>query len=182
MTEKAIRSKRRVQIAEDVLAWLRTKRLNVVTGSYCVFDEGFMPYGYTLGTSLQKILPEIVTSRKPCQVCAKGAMFIAAVDRYNKVQLRDANGDGFSNREIIKAMKAYFSKRTLDLIEVAFECKDANFEFSNGYNQPVTNRVARNAIEFGKRYQDPRARLRAIMRNLISNNGDFVPPPAKEAE
>ncbi len=37
-----------------------------------------------------------------------------------------------------------------------------------------------DAVSFGYRYADPKARLRAILRNMCQHGGVFVPPAMQE--
>lgn len=159
---KPLSSRRRhaVAIANAVLKWLRTKKLVVKRGAYCQFSPSEVKV--TQDISLQKALPALVTPTAPCQVCAKGALFIAAVDLYNKVDINpEQHQFGLFESHTIKPLLPYFSNKTLSRIEYAFD---------RGWVGKGSNADS----VFGERYPDPRARLRAIMKNIIKHNGDFV--------
>lgn len=170
--------RRAVLIADDVLKWMRTKRIKVETDTYFRFDE---IHENLDGQSLQEHLTTLVTRRKPCAVCALGACFIASVDRFNQVKV-DSELFGLFNPQMKFALVSdhlseTFSTRQRDLIEAAFE-QQSVLGFV-GIRTP--NAYERSAVRFGKRRTDSRARLRAIMRNIIANRGVFVPPAMEVA-
>jgi hypothetical protein len=73
-----------------------------------------------------------------------------------------------SNQETDTVAWEYFGLQA-NLIESAFEMSEM-----------CTNQTAEKCIIFGRQYEDdPRARLRAIMRNVIVNGGRFVPTDLK---
>lgn len=162
--------RRAVLIAEDVLKWLRTRRLVVEEGSYITFfneDEEPAP-----GEALQPALATLVTSKKPCTVCALGACLIAKIDRFNAVDMPQW---GFGRTATVLRLEDIFSSSQQDLIEAAFELRDVAERYV------IDDLHIDAAIAFGGRFDDARKRLRAIMRNIIANRGVFVPPAITEA-
>lgn len=112
----------------------------------------------------RKALAKIATRSKPCSVCALGALFIGSVDKFNKLNF-DFKGQDYQDREkILTNLNSSFSQEQLVLIEYAFEC----------WLDPDTKKPGPPAI-FGSRYSNDTTRLRAIMNNIITNKGTFIP-------
>lgn len=168
--------KQRVRIAKDVIAQLELKKIKATEGTY------FEAFGVSLdpdkGTESQRALQvdNVVKSAKQCQVCALGALFTAQVLIKDKLTVEGADGwlDTWENTVGVPGdgarayLEAHFSMDQLDLIESAFEKWTDEDRFGYGYNKL-------KAGKFGEKYRYPRARMIAIMNNIIDNNGTFVP-------
>lgn len=162
--QTAVQSRRAILIAQDVLRWMRTRKLTIETGSYLVFEEDPAP-----GTPLQPILRKLATAKRPCEVCALGACLIAKIDRFNAVEMPVT----FGRSVTAEALSDIFSNTQMDLIEAAFEVTSEYAIFDG----------VQDAIAFGQRFNtNPRLRLRRIMQNIIEHKGVFVPPPAPQTE
>jgi hypothetical protein len=109
-----------------------------------------------------------------CEVCALGACVISQVKLFNKLPMSKLlSGDRPNTREInpnrdmvSKSLSRFFSQEQLNLIETAFE--------AGGHHLIVANPDP-NAVEFGRNYDSPKKRLKAIMGNIIVNDGEFCP-------
>jgi len=100
-----------------------------------------------------------------CGVCAKGAAFIAAVDRFNRLKIcfRNANGNNTSYYDE-GFLTEYFSQGQLDEMEAAFE----------GWpSYRLDSKFSYTGIPRNRNKAD--IRLSMIMQNVIRNNGEFVP-------
>jgi hypothetical protein len=172
--EKMTPSQKRVQIAKDVIAQLDAKRLYAKQGVYVqgkggannitVGGEGFWDDD-TQETEVRDLLAP------KCEVCAKGGLFVAAVDRFNKLKFRDELCPiGAYNRcsDPVEYLSRFFGEQQLELIEYAFEKGGAG---DVNYDDKKT--VA--AERFGKMFTSADARMRAIMKNIVKNNGTFEP-------
>lgn len=165
-------AQRRVAIAEDVIAGINAKRFIATQGTYVELREASCELNPDETVDVQKVLAENV---KTCEVCAKGAMFIAAVEKFNKFKL-----DGIESEfDLSQALDSeasqcdhlgkYFSKDTLDLIEEIFEESD-----DYGYGITVSDEEDLAKAAYVVKYPDAEDRLIAIMENIIANKGDFV--------
>jgi hypothetical protein len=135
---------KRVQLAKDVLAQLQIGFLEASQGGYVtIFDSKF---DENSNTQLDEILPEI----SKCEVCAKGAFFIAGVLRNDRITCYESYNPG--SHKIEHYLRGIFSKRMLDQIEAAFERWEPSL-FSE-----VPSRSTR---------------LRLIAENLIVSKGNF---------
>ncbi len=163
----------RVEVAKDVIRSLRL--LTVRSGIY------FKPAGSV------KLVNSIVSSstdskrvaqklKKGCEVCALGACFLSSVRLTNKWEFGGFE-EHWTEPEQVRAVERevleeklhkIFTPFQIDLIETAFE----------GYyctNLANDRSVIGRAISFGSKHYSSTNRLRAIMKNIIRNNGMFKP-------
>ncbi len=162
------KAKKRVAIAEDVIASLKAGKFMAAAGNgYVTPQHGDKRLRELLrsthGESMQKAFEEL----PPCEVCALGSMLIAGVGRFNNhaVNIDHWVGDEFALREATtEFLDKYFDDKQLELIEAAFEGSE---ELYNGVVYDFQDWLPNAGDD---------ARLTAIMRNIIKNEGTFVPP------
>lgn len=177
--------KKRVAVAKDVIKYLTQNKLRAGTGVYVsptcdlratirneanIQDTDEIELQPFLIDSLKNESPEII-----CEVCAKGALFLAEVfyrDDY-KFNVSWLNGcqifEQGTSSKVIKNKLDFFDPDQLDLIELFFEGgnidKNENIE---SYKTKATDFVH-------KTYWDDCNRLLLIMQNIVKNKGTFVP-------
>lgn len=166
---KLPKQRQRRLILLDVLKQLKSPVVKVQPMTYFIaqFKPSVLPQHARKDTiELQNKLP-LMTH---CEVCAKGALFLSAVTLGNNCQVLNLEevelGDG--QRVFSRTIARYFSQKTLDLAETAFEVSQ-----STPYSEPTT--PYEHAINFGCKYPDPTKRLIAIIKNMLKNNGVFKP-------
>ena len=175
--------KERIKIAKDVIKHLFDERMKVETGNYCRIDS---PIYYESGTELQSLLYKVT-----CKVCALGAAMLSHVRLHDNFKLRHALMHKVHNdihdTEINYELEKYFTKTQLGLIEVAFESRMGLYFRSLDYTYWSKTRdqilaqegykigMVRKAAEFGSGFSSDMERLRAIMQNIIDNDGHFCP-------
>jgi hypothetical protein len=159
-------------VAKDVIAQLnrRTKGYEATPGLY-VYIECVIP---TNVTDLQDAIPSIENQVGKCNVCALGAAVLSKARLFDNVPI---DGEAASYGGVISldyddcfnGLKDIFSESQLQLIEAAFEGWDeGSWE---------TNPAIRRAVAFGEKYiDDDKKRMKAIMQNIIDNDGTFKPP------
>jgi hypothetical protein len=113
--------------------------------------------------------PFLLKSTTPCRVCAKGALFLSTVRRYNKASVKDVMCD---NMETAEKM---FGKHQFNLIEAAFEQWD--FTIPDTHEEEHGRPVPYEVQAFGNKYEDDTDRLVAILKNIIKNKGNFIVKP-----
>jgi len=163
----------RVEVAKDVIRSL--KLLNPKSGVY------LRPFG--TATLANKIVESSKDSRKVaqklkkgCEVCALGACFLSTVKLTNKYTFNPIRpseympykSDSWDREDLLGKLHKVFTPFQIDLIETAFE----------GYNCGVIrmgSAIDQRATSFYHDYEDETSRLRAIMKNIIRNNGTFKP-------
>lgn len=151
----------RLVIAEDVLAQLDAKRLNAQVDCYVGLDTG---YRY-LGRDLQPIFRRLET----CRVCALGALFVTRVQNYNDFQLSASESNLRGSPKASRWALACFSSLQLDCIENAFEQRRLHVGTEN-------SQLHLRAAGMYSGMLEPEERLRAIMQNILDNDGRFVVP------
>jgi hypothetical protein len=116
---------------------------------------------------------------KKCEVCAVGILFLGHLRVFDKINIADSwsapipgadpGGVSFDRDFMADVMKKYITPQQLDLMEAAFE-RTVNLAYSD-----VSFDELFAASDFGKQYDDPKDRLRAILRNVVKNRGVFNP-------
>lgn len=152
-----------IKIAQDVLEQVKLGKYLAKQRVYVQFDW-IEVEDITVGEDVQSTLHLLPT----CEVCAYGSMMLSAIRFKNSVNW-DENALYYgcisqSNFRYTKPLKELFNEGQLTLIENAFEGWDEDEEA-----------VEDSAImTFYHKFDNPTARLIAIMENLITNNGEFV--------
>ena len=136
----------RVLIAKDVIKQLKRKKIIVERGTYC-----FNPIFCNLKEmeELSELKKVLAKSKDKCYVCALGALFVSAVNRFNKYQIT-TDWAGIGKYETTNYLCKYFSDSQMGLIEDVFE-----------FRCPV--------------YMNSENHMINIMKNIIKNKGTFKP-------
>lgn len=174
----------RVLLAKDVIEWLMNGKLVAEHMTYVEWPEGDTPK-----IDFDKELSIQLKETKPCNVCAKGAAFICAVDRFNKIKARDVMRiNVFSGLPVVdhsgfeSFLQQFWSKTQINQIEAAFEGWNENSQIEQQYGDNWDN-VAPDATVDGNLHEfslsgyfendQADVRLAMIMRNVIANDGVF---------
>ncbi|RJQ24579.1 hypothetical protein C4577_07355 [Candidatus Parcubacteria bacterium] len=141
-----------VAVAKDVLKHLRSLKFTGCA-SYCEGD------GLNISKD-ENVQPHISKLVKNCEVCALGGMFLSYIRLFDNVKYEKIIEPKYYEENeyqihvdrdyIIDKFKGIFDRDVLDCIEDAYE---------GGWD------------EF---YPDPRDRIKAIMKNIVKNNGRFI--------
>lgn len=150
----------RVAIAKDVIKQITAKRLLARKNIYLMAghtgsqDDAWRTklYKQNASTQLNEVLPKV------CQVCAIGAVFVAAVEKNDALkvgQLYTEDGVRFvTSGTMKKYLRRWFSAAQLYLMEGVFEGWDDSADTLEGDSTDV---------------------LVFIMKNIIKNKGTFKP-------
>lgn len=199
-------SERRVSVALDVIAQLKKKtmcRFVPTNGNLVCSPEEMGDFFGEIFTSKkwkEKLQKEGIFSErivvKPtdqvrdvlpdkCQVCALGAMFVCAVDRLDKLAIKDLEGSrtpgfnrvasGFVEKDVMRYLGDIFEEKQLRLIEISFEKGEGMFHHIDPYVADGDGELLERALIFKKNLKDPKKRMLAIMENIVKNDGTFVP-------
>lgn len=172
---KLTKPQQRVAIARDVIAALNAKKIiakNRVYIQNAILDNLIHKNPDEQVCNLMEQVPS-------CNVCVKGALFVAAVKRKDKLQAKDMLFDDepwITRLEDEESISKYlgtdnlFSKAQLTMIEDQFE-KDTIVDWEN-----ENFRIWRGDI------QTADGRMRAIMQNIIKNKGTFRPKKSEMAK
>jgi hypothetical protein len=162
---KVSKAEQRIAIAKDALAQLRAEMYLAESGTY-IGSELTDELDQQCDDDRDGAKPFLLKSKTPCRVCAKGALFLSTVRRYNKASVRDVMCDNMLVAENI------FGHKQFDLIEAAFERWDHTVAYLEDKDESV---VPLDVQNFGAAYTDDTDRLVAILENIIKNKGTFKP-------
>jgi hypothetical protein len=171
-------AQQRVTIAKDVIKALAAKQLIAEAGTYLAapkstsdawhapkstsdawHNEGCVLDDQDQEAQLQQLLPKL----PPCHVCAKGAILVCTVARRNELQV-DATRRGWDGDTLADKLGGIFSPDTLTMMECEFE----------GFSLTLPTAGPSYTPRMNLRGSDAK-RMKAIMRNIIKNKGEFVP-------
>lgn len=160
---KMTKAQARMAIAQDVIAHLDSRKYKGSAGTY-------------VGTKRDGSLQELADSNAKCEVCALGAGVVSAARLFNRCNsVYVENNVWFNEREYMlggwdtkRILRKYFTETQLNRMETAFERRLMGDYYFAYYPE------ADSYIQWGKRYKNNTARLRAIWQNVLDNNGDFV--------
>jgi len=173
---------KRIMIATDVIKYLDAKKIVSAPGTYLLAN---FARPEDMAVEDNKELDSLLKVASNCDVCALGAIFYAAVIRHDNLKIGIlsefddiAEGDGyfgiFSSTMFIY-LKEFFPQKELCFIEAAFEGNLVNWYDDSDEGDRDYSGIIERCREFSKRFEDPEDRMRAIMQNIIDNNGTFTP-------
>jgi hypothetical protein len=158
-----------VLLAKDVLARIKNKQI-IPERTY--FYASDLPF---INADLKDVYESHFEKNNACNACALGALFIAEIIQKDNFPRKGLNLTNFTKRivDVIGEEQAI-------LIETAFEvggdeiwCNEERLQEKR--NHLILNGKWDQAIKFGRSYTYKRERMRAIMNNIIKNEGEFIP-------
>jgi len=167
-----------VAVAKDVLAQIKVKKFRVKTGIYLGVN-----LSQEEGAAIND-LQDLMKIKKPCHVCARGALILSKANLYNNCPVEmSVWGNMPYIEDTAEALSSpdegdAFPAKLTAMAETAFE------GFTNGKNHEVgchpsveylTAKEHAACLAFYKRYRKAEDRLVAIMRNIVKNEGRFIP-------
>lgn len=120
---------------------------------------------YSRDSELKPFIDILITPAKPCEVCAKGAILISAIRKFNNCSLGDAEDQGLDEKASYRAQQL-FGTTNADLMEKWFET-DSSLLFDD-YDDI-----------YKWDYLTDNAKLILIFKNAIQNKGIFKPKQIK---
>lgn len=168
---------KRVAIANDVLGYLEAQRIKATPGTY-------MRLTGIGNVSDEEQICSVIATAANCNVCALGATFMAAVDRANALNIEHVGvsrwgGDlEISYGDMSDYLCQFFDEGQLLMIEAAFEGHDPHCDLDDDTLDATTRMFSwTEDAEGGDAIcaTPPADRMRAIMQNIVANNGRFKP-------
>lgn len=184
-------AQKRVAIARDVIKQIGVKivpKFGTWTGWTPISEDEFF-YADGARDGELALSPSIVSDEVKCSACALGAAFICAIRRADDLNIQDANVEfGYSDRpgsvgvgqdKMQTYLGRFFDNEQLELIELAFERGKggyvANLDRSGYYLEEGSRKRLRIAATmYLPNLRDPADRMRAIMKNVVRNGGQFI--------
>lgn len=154
-----------VAVAKDVLENL--DGLDIQRGS---FVRANRPGVLKHFDKLKSYIAKLRLAKKECQVCALGAAYLSS---FNLPEFKGQAPDSLyydtaATNRVIDCAKEIFGEDTPE-IETAFE-------MGNGWGMgQISGARYYNAAKFGDQFSSAKDRLRAIMQNVVDNDGYFMP-------
>jgi len=166
--KKATKAQKRVMIAQDVLAQIKTKRYVAESGCWVQPNiKAACEKNLKDEDSVQELFAK--KKIKSCNVCALGGLFMSCINLNNNTTVEDLKkefyiGDFvYDDSKISNGLNRIFTQKQLILIESYFEGSQGYFKGDN-----------EKTLLFLESYNDDE-RLEMIMQNIIDNNGTFKP-------
>ncbi len=160
--EKLSKPQQRVAIAKDVLSALKKKKINPKHMSWVLITKAIEQEFRNASDTTE--VKDIINAQEHCECCALGACFIATLNRNGSLPVAALShidiGNGFAHRDVLNYLQRYFDEPQLEAIESAFE-------------QGVGYYYNGKAAKWRPELTCPTKRLRAIMTNIVNNNGRF---------
>lgn len=166
---KLPKAEQRVLIAKDVLKQIKVGKYKPKVGSYTS-----LPGDLNIS---DKSVQENFNLIQNCEVCALGCCLLSITKFKNKLSFSELT-DEYYNTKTRNLFSSIFSASQIALIEAAFEKRTTCIPWADKVNgEDAENKVKHiyKATWFGKQYEDSTERLKAIMKNIITNKGTFRP-------
>lgn len=176
-----------VKVAKDVIKQLRVKKYVAQRGAYVgslVFRDDFVDYYNAANHHLN--FRDNFKQIKDCRVCALGAALCSYVHLENKYSIREVvhfNPIANPISNPVLTLNAVFGKENLQLMEFVFERAGNGVLFNLIMNTHDfifrgmgEAQLIRLTNKYTRKYKKDAQLLRAIMLNVIRNNGEFKFP------
>jgi hypothetical protein len=178
------RNKKRVLIAQDVLASLAISRFHASPGSLISGGVKRSIVGTDYVSPNNDIsCQEGVKNLKTCSVCANGALLLATIARFNHVTQRQLLDVEYNNVHELVPLKNIFGRQFMHTLELVFEGKKFGWHELPKAKQDLA--LAFHRKLYTEFYEDEKRRvsydfnfwryvLTTLMENIIANNGKLV--------
>jgi hypothetical protein len=163
-------AERRVAVAKDALLNVQKDFWNPLGGYvYVNLDEEIC---------VEHDMCSWLPGNAKCQVCARGALFLGALNKFNSWNPHENHARVKYGEEYFKYIdpesfgdveKNLWSSRQIAEIEYVFELERLGGAVYQKWNNDEVELVK----QWGKRYNTPKSRLIAILKNIIRNKGTF---------
>lgn len=180
-----------VAVAKDVLKQIKSNTYVPARGYFVdETDIGWNDFADKCMFSGHKELSEHLKENPPkeCYVCMLGAVWLSAVQLFNDFTLYSDQGstdslhidmqDEDDPRKSPGAMLANIFGADYPYMEAAFEVGSGWFDEGDTDKSLKKSLIKSRflaAVRFGERHKEPLDRMKAICRNIIRNEGKFVP-------
>lgn len=181
--EQMSKKERKIAVAEDVIANIYAKRLNVRTGAYIQPNDTDASYDFdallNFGMKNEEICDKL---KEKCRVCAKGSLFLCKVSKFNGFDLSGEDINDWSNETTIDGLSDAFDEDELNEIEAAFESDPNHLSDSSEYEDCEYDengddigqeRFEKDFGHWRRNFPEPEDRLLGICQNIVDNGGTF---------
>lgn len=179
---------RAVAVAKDVIEQVRLEKFLAATGAFIQVDVQYPKPWHEMTVDQKSAYYEreevllklsaderIEAADVRCEVCGVGAACISAIRLFNDFESEHGLDVGFAEIRKYLVGKGIFEEATLEAIEVAFEGGYGFFDRIGSRPNQLDEDEFDTAVAFGERFDNPEDRLVEIMRNVVRNEGRFIP-------
>jgi len=162
-----------VRICKDVIQQVNVGQLAASHGMFFrnrifVIGEKTKPAKKTIDNFLKN------NKGRSCEVCAKGAMTVAWIRRFNHYNTDELWQMSEQCDDLPKELIDIFGKEMLDCIESAFEGGSYTWHVTRPMLSTKFTSFFKTLNCDGDRYDNADLLLKTIMQNIIDNKGRFV--------
>jgi len=177
--------KQRVEIAKDVLSFLKTKRLFARNGTYLgsYSHEWKEQFIFTAQKDLERDWDKPILPPNEAYTCAIGSVFVAALDKYDVLSHGDMEepGDQPNDEDMVAYLAPWWNEEELRYIEIVFENDEWQYLESHEHDESLEAEML-EAYRFkhdvinrdNGKTTTAEAVLIAIMENIIEHRGELV--------
>lgn len=122
-------------------------------------------------------IDRMINKKKPCEVCAKGALFLSSIRKFNNVSLASLEDESLNDMADVKTRRI-FGDTNADLMEEYFEHDFDSYLASLDDEEVKSEYYDEDEVKknnFAGKHRDDDSRLIAIIENAIKNKGTFKP-------
>ncbi len=167
---------RRIEVLKDALLQVKNKLYKVERRTYVLLSPTLQSIQNDITFERSKDLSAqecLLKDKKPCTVCAKGAVFLSLVRKENKVKMSVLDDNDVREEKSNKL----FGQKNMDRMEAAFE-KYIYMDSDGGLSSYSNGGERKKDVvmyNFVKKYPNTKDRLIAILKNAIRHDGIFKP-------
>jgi len=160
--KKASKPEKKILIAKDVLANIKSKKYIPFAGNYIIFISSVFK-----DNDVQKNLDTL----ESCNCCALGACLISSTKYQNKLKFDDLNGLGAYDNNVWRQLKNIFTPREMAIMEYCFEGIGGTKVAEDSFFYNLDKKTEQKCENFYYNYSNSTERLVAICKNIIKNKG-----------
>lgn len=161
--KKASKPEKKILIAKDVLANIKSKKYNSEKGNYITHMNG----DYNGYDDVQKNLDKL----ESCNCCALGACLISSTKYQNKLTFNDLYCARSNNNNVWGQLKTIFTPKEMAIMEYCFEGNEGSKVAEDSFYYYLDEKTTQKCDSFFYQYNSSNERLTAICNNIIKNKG-----------
>lgn len=181
--KKATKAEKKVMIAKDVLARLKTGQYKANTGNWASFHNVDNKFDEWLDNNPEEAsLQKEIIKGETCECCALGGLLASCVAINNNYSVDDYlnggleptfEGDINYGESDKTGLNKLFTQKELREIEFCFESGNGATSYHNIHLKDEAKRE--KLLLFSNKYDYYQDLLKAIMENIVKNKGKFKP-------
>jgi hypothetical protein len=178
-----ISAAKRVAVARETLRLARQRRKLTIKRGVFISTRTYVNDAMVISTKDAKDVQDVVKNEaQPLECCAVGGAVLGLASLFDGMPLgnvfdRNAYRTIFRisapHRKVIAQAVRVFGKRTVQAMEIAFECGDGAYRKGGLNASALTSSEQARAQAFGMKYRSNKTRYIAIFNHIAKNGGLF---------